>query len=194
MIVVGIDEAGRGCWAGPLVAAAVVLTTPIPSLTDSKKLSRKRREQLDTIIREQAASYGLGWVAPDVIDEIGLTAATARAMSEALGQISCTYDQVIIDGNYNYLPDNLMATWQVKADATVPAVSAASVLAKVARDSYMYKLAHELPGYGFAEHVGYGTALHREMLVRHGVTEHHRKSYKPIQNILGAYIDELSNR
>lgn len=189
MIIVGIDEAGRGCWAGPLVAAAVVLKQPIEDLTDSKVLSRIKRESLDTAIRSQAVGFGLGWCTAEEIDDIGLTAATSKAMAAALSQVVCAYDRIIIDGNYNYLPDHEQSTWQIKADATVPAVSAASVLAKVARDKYMHEVANQFPQYKFEQHVGYGTALHTEMLLRYGVTEQHRKSYKPIQKILAVNND-----
>ncbi len=194
MIIVGIDEAGRGCWAGPLVAAAVVLNEPIVGIGDSKILTRKKRELLDQLIRSHALSYGIGWVSAAEVDKLGLTAATSRAMTSALEAISCDYDEIVIDGNYNYLPTNSSAVAVIKADATVPAVSAASILAKVARDSYMLQLSQELPQYQFEAHVGYGTALHLELLLKYGVSEHHRKSYKPIQKILSAQHDKLSDR
>lgn len=184
--LVGIDEVGRGCWAGPLVAAAVVLAEPIEGLRDSKKLSRKRREELAGIIHEMAAGVGIGWVQPAEVDELGLTKAVQLAMFRAMKQISCEYESIIIDGNTNFFRNVVglkTADIQtiIRADDTVPAVSAASIVAKVARDAYMAKLESKYPGYGFASHVGYGTAAHLAALKQLGVTDLHRKSYKPIQ-------------
>jgi ribonuclease HII len=184
MIVVGVDEAGRGCWAGPLVAAAVILTDPIDNLNDSKQLSRVQRERLEPIIKQQCLAYGLGWVEPDVVDAIGLTAATAQAMSTAVKALQCDYDQIIIDGNLNYLPDFVNVQTMIKADKLVPAVSAASILAKVARDRYMAKAAVEFPDYDFDRHVGYGTALHLAKLQQFGPCRLHRLSYKPVKQFL----------
>jgi len=184
MITVGIDEVGRGCWAGPLVAGAVILKEPIAGLKDSKKLSKKQREKLAAEVQVQAASIGLGWVRPAELDEIGLTAAVKLAMERALEQISVPYDEIIIDGNLNFFPDNPKAKAIIKADDSVPAVSAASIVAKVARDKYMADIAAEYPDYGFEKHVGYGTALHLERLKLHGVTNLHRRSFKPIQRLV----------
>lgn len=181
MITVGIDEVGRGCWAGPVVASAVILSTDVEGLNDSKLLSKKRREHLDPIIRSHASVIGIGWVEPAVIDEIGINKAVGLAMQRALEMITIEYDEVIIDGNINYCRDNPKARAIIKADATVPAVSAASIIAKVARDDYMADLSLKYPEYGFSKHVGYGTALHIDMLKKHGVSDQHRKSYKPIK-------------
>lgn len=180
-MIVGIDEVGRGCWAGPLVAGAVVLAKPIPGLADSKKLTKKRREQLALQIREEALAYGLGWVDAPTIDKVGITTAVKRAMEQALSQISASYDRVIIDGSYNFLQANPLVEVLVRADATIPAVSAASILAKVARDEYMAMQALAHPGYGFERHVGYGTAVHIAALQAHGICILHRKSFKPIK-------------
>jgi ribonuclease HII len=182
-MIVGIDEAGRGCWAGPLVVAAVVLHEPIIGLNDSKKLSKKQRELLAIEIK-QKASFGIGWIEAKVIDNIGLTRATQTAMAEALSQLNEAYDEIVIDGNFNYLPEQINVTVLPKADALVPAVSAASILAKVARDTYMTNVAIDYPQYQFERHVGYGTALHHQLLKLHGVCELHRLSYKPIQALL----------
>ncbi len=187
-MIVGIDEAGRGCWAGPLVAAAVVLNGPLEGVHDSKLLSKTARTRLDMAIREQAVAFGIGWVWPKDIDEIGLTAATSKAMASALAQISQPYDEVIIDGNLNYLPDVTRATTLIKADSLVPAVSAASILAKVARDNYMKEMALKFPEYCFEKHVGYGTALHIQRLAMHGPCEIHRVSYKPVKKFLTVKI------
>lgn len=191
MLVVGIDEVGRGCWAGPLVAAAVILSDDlvIPNLNDSKKLSRLRRLQLDVVIRSQAMAYGIGWVTPEQIDENGLTWAVSDAMQQAcdalLLQIPGEEVSIIIDGNYNYLPGYERVQVQVGADGVVPAVSAASIIAKVARDKYMAEEAHvRYPGYGFDAHVGYGTTAHTASLARLGVTPIHRLSYKPVRRML----------
>ena len=184
MIIVGIDEVGRGCWAGPVVAGAVILGKPVAGLKDSKQLSRKQREKLVPEIRLWASAVGIGWVQPAEIDELGLSAAVGLAMHRALEQISLKYNEVIIDGNFNFLNGNPKARAVIKADATVPAVSAASIVAKVARDLYMAEIAADYPDYGFEKHVGYGTALHLERLKLHGVSDLHRRSFKPIQSLL----------
>jgi ribonuclease HII len=184
MITVGIDEVGRGCWAGPLVAGAVVLAEPITGLKDSKKLTKSQRENLAEIIKSRAGAMGLGWVQPAEIDDIGLTAAVQLAMTRALGEIIIKYDEIIIDGNMNFLQSEPKARTIVKADDSVPAVSAASIVAKVARDNYMAEIAEQYPDYGFDVHVGYGTVLHLEQLKLHGVSEQHRRSFKPVAALL----------
>lgn len=184
MITMGIDEVGRGCWAGPLVAGAVVLKEPIAALKDSKKLSKMQRETLAEQIHAQAVAVGLGWVRPAELDEIGLTAAVKLAMERTLEQITGDYDELIIDGNLNFFPENPRARAIIKADDSVPAVSAASIVAKVARDNYMAEIAAEYPDYGFEKHVGYGTALHLERLRLHGVSDLHRLSFRPIQSLV----------
>jgi ribonuclease HII len=184
MITVGIDEVGRGCWAGPLVAGAVILREPVPGLKDSKKLSKKQREALAGQIYDKAVAVGLGWVWPADIDSNGITASVKTAMELALAAVQVPYDEVIIDGNINYMPGEQRARALIKADDLVPAASAASIIAKVARDSYMAATAHKkFPLYGFDKHVGYGTALHIRALAQYGVTELHRLSYKPIQKL-----------
>lgn len=191
MITVGMDEVGRGCWAGPLVAGAVILKEPITGLKDSKKLSKKQREKLTTEIQTQAAAIGLGWVQPAELDEIGLTAAVKLAMERALEQITLDYDEIIIDGNLNFFPDNPKAKAVIKADDSVPSVSAASIVAKVARDNYMAEIMEKYPDYGFDKHVGYGTALHLERLKLHGISDQHRRSFKPIQRLVSAGTIEV---
>ncbi len=186
MIIVGIDEVGRGCWAGPLVAGAVILKNPIDGIKDSKKLSKSQREKLTLQIKAEAVAIGIGWVWPDEVDAIGVTAAIKRAMQLALDQIGGSYDQVIIDGHLNFLRENPKTIAVVKADDSVPSVSAASIVAKVARDNYMAEIAAKYPEYGFEKHVGYGTTLHIQKLKLHGVSEIHRKSYKPIRALLSA--------
>ena len=183
-MILGIDEVGRGPWAGPLVVGAVVLGgEPIDGLTDSKKLSKKRREELDVIIRETAAAYGLGWVHADEIDEVGLSEALRLATKRAVEQIKAPYHEIIIDGTINFLAGTTKGdyvTTMKKADLLVPSVSAASIIAKVARDHYMAEQDTLYDGYKFASHVGYGTAVHRTAIEKHGVTPLHRLSFAPL--------------
>jgi ribonuclease HII len=191
-IILGIDEVGRGCWAGPLVAGAVILPAESADihalrqwkLGDSKKLSKKQREDADQHIRKEALGLGLGWVTPEEVDTIGLTEAVRLAMRRAVEQITHAYDELIIDGNYNFLPDMPLSSCLIKADDVIPSVSAASIIAKVARDKYMEEAASLHPQYGFESHVGYGTKKHQEALASHGITPLHRKSYKPIKAYL----------
>ena len=189
MAILGIDEVGRGPWAGPLVVGACVLgDAQIDGLTDSKKLTPKKREALAPIIQEKAA-VGLGWISAEELDEIGITAALCKACRDAVKQIHVPFHEIIIDGTINFLRDTPLASHvQVltKADLLVPEVSAASIVAKVARDDYMHKLAEKYPGYGFEKHVGYGTAAHKKALAELGVCPEHRKSFKPIAELLGA--------
>lgn len=180
-MTVGIDEVGRGCWAGPVVAGAVLLSLPIAGLKDSKKLSRSQREKLDAEIRVSAVAFGLGWVPAEEIDQVGLTEAVRLAMERALAAITTAYDQIIIDGNYNFFPGDPKSSALIGADNFIPEVSAASIIAKVARDKYMAEVAKKFPGYGFERHVGYGTAAHQLALQTNGLTELHRRCFKPIQ-------------
>lgn len=184
-MIVGIDEVGRGCWAGPLVAAAVILDRPIKGLKDSKLLSRARRQILAEEIKTSASAWALGSVEPRLVDELGLTEATKMAMEQALSRLTSSYDEIIIDGNYNYLGSFPKARAIIKADATIAAVSAASILAKVARDEYMIEAAKKFPLYQFDKHVGYGTKLHLQLLKQYGACELHRFSYKPLR-VLGS--------
>jgi ribonuclease HII len=185
-MTVGVDEVGRGCWAGPLVAGAVILDKPIPGLADSKKLTRLQRQRLNIEIRLKAKAFGLGWVTPQELDKIGLTEAVRLAMQRAVAEIKQPFDEIIVDGNYNYLSDHTGSTCLVKADDSVPAVSAASILAKVARDTFMYEVAQVYPAYQFEKHVGYGTAAHIQALQEHGICDLHRKSFAPVRALLTA--------
>lgn len=185
-MIVGIDEVGRGCWAGPLVAGAVVLGDPIPGLKDSKKLTKARREVLNAEIVVSAVAWGLGWVTVEEIDQNGLTVAVRLAMERALAMITMSYDQIIIDGNLNFFADNPKSTALIGADNLIPAVSAASIIAKVARDKYMAEAALRFPSYSFEKHVGYGTAAHMQALKAYGITELHRRSFRPIQAFAAA--------
>ena len=189
MAILGIDEVGRGPWAGPLVVGACVLgDAQIEGLTDSKKLTPKKREALAPVIREKAA-VGLGWVSAEELDEIGLSMALCKACREAVKQIHVPFHEIVIDGTVNFLRDTPLASHvQVlkKADLLVPEVSAASIVAKVARDNYMYKLAEKYPGYGFEKHVGYGTAAHKAAIEKLGVCPEHRKSFRPVAQYVGS--------
>lgn len=183
-MILGIDEVGRGPWAGPLVVGAVVLgAIMIDGLTDSKKLSKKRRQELDIIIRESAAGIGLGWVSSVEIDEIGLSQALVLATKRAVEQVLTTYHEIIIDGTVNFLSGTTKGKYVTtlkKADLLIPAVSAASIVAKVARDDYMTKQDAIYPKYGFKNHVGYGTAAHSAAIEIYGVTPLHRLSIAPL--------------
>ncbi len=181
MVTVGIDEVGRGCWAGPLVAGAVVLSAPIEGLRDSKQLSRQQRERLASIIKASAVAWGLGWVMPEEIDDLGLTASVRLAYQRAMEPLQAVPDEIIIDGNFNYLADEPRARTLVRADSLIPAVSAASILAKVARDIFMREAVVLYPGYGFESHVGYGTSVHIAALHRLGVCQLHRRSFRPVR-------------
>jgi len=184
-MILGIDEVGRGPWAGPLVVGAVVLGGAIiDGLTDSKKLSKKQRVRLDIEIREKAAGIGLGWISANEIDEVGLSQALVIATKRAVEQIACPYHEIIIDGNVNFLQSTSKADYvktMKKADLLVPSVSAASIVAKVARDNYMILQDDIYPGYGFKRHVGYGTATHRAAINKLGITPLHRLSFAPLQ-------------
>lgn len=185
-MILGIDEVGRGPWAGPLVVGAVVLPTDhtIEGLTDSKKLTKRQRERLSPEIIEQAHDWALGWVRADELDEIGMTEALKLATRRAVAQIKCPYHEIIIDGTSNFLAgtrkERFVSTLK-KADLLIAAVSAASIIAKVARDAYMTKQANIYPEYGFERHAGYGTAIHRQAIERYGVTPLHRLSFAPLQ-------------
>jgi ribonuclease HII len=184
MAILGIDEVGRGAWAGPLVVGAAVLVRPIEGLADSKLLTKKRREELNREILDSGAGIGLGWVSASEVDEIGLSAALRRATIEAVRQVRAPYHEIIIDGTVNFLADTNRGEYVTllkKADQLISAVSAASIVAKVARDNYMADLTAQHPNYGFADHVGYGTAAHRQAIEQFGVCAEHRLSFKPLQ-------------
>lgn len=183
-MIVGVDEVGRGCWAGPLVAGAVALKRPIEGLADSKVLTKTQREKLADTIRFEAAAFSLGWVTSAEIDELGLGGAIKLAMQRAVNLLKIGFDELIVDGNYNYFPDEPRAKAIIKADSLIPEVSAASIIAKVARDAWMAEASKKFPVYGFEKHVGYGTAVHREALLAHGVCTLHRRSFKPIKAMI----------
>lgn len=181
--IIGIDEVGRGPWAGPVVSAAVACTTKsvwIEGVKDSKLLNKKIRLQLATQIKQQARGIGIGWVTAAEIDRRGLTEAIRLSMLRAINELSCAIDEVIIDGNINYLAKTHPSKAIIKADRDYHCVAAASIIAKVARDNYMHSMARLYPDYGFERHVGYGTREHRVSLATSGISPLHRKSFAPI--------------
>lgn len=185
MWVAGVDEAGRGPLAGAVVAAAVVLDPqrPIAGLADSKKLTAKRREQLTQTIRNQALAWALGRAEVEEIDRLNILQASLLAMQRAVAGLGLLPNMVLVDGNRcPDLPCPVQAV--VGGDASVPAISAASILAKVARDAEMQALDALYPQYGFARHKGYGTAAHLAALQQHGVSPVHRRSFAPVAAVL----------
>ena len=182
MWIAGIDEAGRGPLAGPVVAAAVILREPIEGLNDSKKLSAKRRDALAVQIRETAL-FGVGLAEPEEIDRINILQATMLAMKQSVEQLSVSPEHVFVDGNR--CPDiSLPVTAIIKGDDRVAEISAASILAKVARDEQMHDLHRQYPQYGFDQHKGYPTKVHMAALEVHGPCPEHRRSYAPVRRCL----------
>ncbi|PTQ70164.1 ribonuclease HII [Celeribacter persicus] len=183
--IVGVDEVGRGPLAGPVVAAAVWLDpAAIPSgLNDSKALSAKRREVLyDEILA--SADVSIASCSVEEIDEINILQASLRAMERAVAGLSIKPDYVLVDGNKVPPAFGLDAEAIVKGDARSLSISAASIVAKIWRDRLMVDLAQQFPGYGWEKNAGYGTKIHMEGLRNLGVTPHHRRSFKPVHNIL----------
>ncbi|MCG7545923.1 ribonuclease HII [Pseudoalteromonas sp. MM17-2] len=183
--IAGVDEVGRGPLVGDVVTAAVILdpNKPIAGLSDSKKLSDKKRTALSAEIKEKALSYCIARASVSEIDELNILHATMLAMSRAVAGLDITPDFVFVDGNR--LPQlDVAAQAVVKGDALVAEISAASILAKVARDEEMIALDAQFPEYGFAGHKGYPTKAHFAALAEHGATEFHRKSFKPVQRVL----------
>jgi ribonuclease HII len=190
--VAGIDEAGRGPLAGPVVAAAVILRPgrPIEGIADSKVLSPEERARLSTIIRRDALCFGIGWADRAEIDALNILQATFLAMRRALLAMTLTPDHVLVDGNQ--LPRlcglgrPMTARAIVGGDAREPAISAASILAKTARDNYMNHMDTLYPAYSFATHKGYGTPDHQRLLELHGPCPLHRRSFAPLRLMIEA--------
>lgn len=177
-VVCGVDEAGRGPLAGPVCAAAVILPAhlDLPGLTDSKKLTDKRRRELFPLIKEQAIAYGIGLASEQEIDEINILQATFLAMERALAQLSIRPELALIDGNREK-DFGIPVKTVVKGDSLSANIAAASILAKVTRDDMMLELAKQYPEYGFDIHKGYGTKAHYEVLRTHGASPVHRNSF-----------------
>lgn len=184
-LMAGVDEAGRGPLAGPVVAAAVILDdlNPIHGLADSKKLTPLRREKLYDEIRAKALCCSIAQASVEEIDSLNILQATMLAMKRAVEGLRLKPNKVLVDGNR--LPTlGILAEAIVKGDALVPAISAASILAKVYRDRWCEAYHLEYPQYGFAGHKGYGTAVHLAALREHGACPQHRKSFAPVAEVL----------
>lgn len=184
--IIGIDEVGRGCWAGPLLIVAARATTDLPDgLKDSKLLSKKQREKLFGDI-QSSCSIGEGWVSHEEIDSLGLSEAMRLGVGRALVNLDAHMEDVIImDGAINYCEDTYSNVKCIpKADNLYPIVSAASIFAKVKRDRYMGEIGEQYPDYQFEKHVGYGTRLHSDLLQQFGVSPIHRLSFKPVKAVL----------
>ena len=180
--LVGVDEVGRGSWAGPLLVVAARQTGELPKgLMDSKKMTKQSRLAIFQLLTSNF-QFGEGWVEPEEIDALGLTRAMRLGVSRALIMLGAGFESdIIMDGHINYCSDEYTKVRAViDADHLHPIVSAASIYAKVLRDQHMARIAQFYPEYGFEKHVGYGTKLHRDMLAKHGVSIIHRKSYKPV--------------
>ena len=177
-VICGVDEAGRGPLAGPVCAAAVILPKDlqIPGLTDSKKLTDKKRRELFPVIQEQAIAYGIGFATEQEIDEINILQATFLAMQRALDQLTVKPDLALIDGNREK-DFGLPVKTVVKGDSLSANIAAASILAKVTRDNLMQEMAETYPQYGFEIHKGYGTKAHYAALREHGACPIHRMSF-----------------
>ncbi|MBI9112052.1 ribonuclease HII [Maridesulfovibrio ferrireducens] len=187
-LIAGIDEAGRGCLAGPVVAGAVILPAEydLPGLTDSKKLSEAARDVLADQIREQAVCWSLGVCRAQVVDQINILQATFRAMARSVIHLKVRPSILLIDGNKTIPVSHFNGAagyqqeWIIKGDEKIPEISAASILAKTFRDSLMVKLEKRYPGYGFAIHKGYGTKFHMDAVRENGPCLIHRLTFKGV--------------
>jgi len=183
-IIAGVDEAGRGPLAGPVVAAAVILRSNIDGLTDSKLLTEKKRIKYAQIIKNLAIDYSIGYAYPKEIDEINIHNATLLAMKIAIEQLRIKPTHVLIDGLFIPKGIDMTAEAIVKGDQKVQSISAASIIAKTTRDELMIKEDLKYPQYGFAKHKGYPTRIHVEAIQKYGITPIHRKTFQPIKSIL----------
>ena len=191
VLICGVDEAGRGPLAGPVSAAAVILdpSRPIEGLADSKKLSEKQRDRLAPLIRERALAWAVAYAEVEEIDRLNILQATLLAMKRAVEALSIQPQQVLVDGLYcpqTGIPSRAI----VKGDSKVAAISAASILAKTARDGLMLQLHGCYPQYGFDAHKGYPTAAHLAALREHGVSVVHRKTFKPVRQFAANHSGE----
>ena len=185
-LICGVDEAGRGPWAGPVTAAAVILhpNRPISGLTDSKKISEKKRFALEPEIKDKVAFWCVAHAEPDEIDQLNIREATFLAMQRAIAGLGIVPAHILVDGNA--LPAHLPAPAEaiIKGDLKEPAISAASILAKTERDRLMEAYCETYPGYGFSGHKGYGTAAHAAALRTHGPCPIHRNSFAPVRRAM----------
>lgn len=179
--IAGLDEAGKGAWAGPVVAGAVILpeNVKLPGLNDSKLVTEKNRERLYEAILEQAVAWGVGIQDAYTVDEVGLAQAHRLAMQHAVEALSVRPELLLVDG-VGIKQLGVKAICIIKGDQKVRCIAAASIIAKVTRDRLMRQLHEQFPQYGFADHKGYGTAEHQAAIMRHGVCDLHRLSYEPV--------------
>lgn len=184
-VVAGVDEVGRGAWAGPLLVCAAVPGEGAPpaGLTDSKRLTPKRRRELAELVEPWVADHAFGWSEAAEIDEVGMTEALHRAARRALDALAPSPEGVILDGRHDFIGRPWRVRTQVKGDLTCVSVAAAAILAKVRRDALMAELAEVHPGYGFEKAAGYPSPVHKTTLAEAGPTPHHRMSW--------AYLDDL---
>ena len=182
-LIAGVDEAGRGPLAGPVTVAAVILKNSIEGLNDSKKLSEKKRFELEPLIIKNALAYSVVHISVETIEEINILQASLYGMQKAVEQLCIMPDEVLVDGNK--CPEFSQPSQAIiGGDGKIAEISAASILAKNARDRLMVELSDEYPQYGFEKHKGYGTQYHLQQLQKYGPCVHHRKGYAPIQKLL----------
>ena len=194
-LIAGIDEAGRGPLAGPVVAAAVILDPqwPIDGLADSKILSKLKRENLSKLIKAHALSWSIAVASVEEIDELNILQATLLAMQRAVNGLHIKPDEALVDGNQT--PRLLMSTLAIiKGDSKIPSISAASIIAKVERDSLMLAYHQQHPHYSFHLHQGYGTKLHLAEIAEFGFLDIHRKSFNPLRTVLSQQASLKTNR
>jgi ribonuclease HII len=189
-IEVGCDEAGRGCLAGPVIAAAVILPLNFKNkeLNDSKKLSAKKREELSQIIKKHALAYEVGIVNPVKIDEINILNSSILAMHKAINKINIKYEILLIDGPYFKSYKNYNHECIIRGDSKFQAIAAASIIAKTYRDRLMSKIHEDFPIYNWLSNKGYPTKEHRKAIEKIGISSHHRKSYKLVDNQMSLKI------
>ena len=189
-LIAGVDEVGRGPLAGPVVAAAVILpkNCKIKGLNDSKKIPKKKHEEIFQAVKENALAIGIGIMDNHVIDQVNIYEATKLAMKEAISKLDLQPEHLLIDAMKLDLP--ITQTSIIKGDANSLSIAAASIIAKVTRDKIMANYDKEFPGYDFSQNAGYGTTKHLEGLEKHGVTPIHRKSFEPIKTLVAASKDK----
>jgi ribonuclease HII len=182
----GTDEAGRGCLAGPVTAAAIILKNNFPKneINDSKKISKKTRDKLRPIIKKNALKYSIAHVFPEKIDKINILNASILAMHKAIDKITTKINFIIVDGNKFKSFKNIAHKTIIKGDEKYLSIAAASILAKTERDEYMLKIHKEFPEYGWDKNKGYPTKFHKQAILKFGTTKYHRKSFKLIDDQL----------
>lgn len=183
-ILIGLDEAGRGCLAGPVVMAGVILPKDFQSdiVKDSKKLSEKKRKEAFELIKQEAIAWSISFISPDDIDDLNILQATMKGMHQCLNELEGKYNHILVDGNYFNPYKNIPYDCVIKGDNTYYSIAAASILAKVSRDEYMKKLHLSHPEYDWCSNKGYGSSSHIQKIKDIGYTEHHRKSF--LKNII----------